>query len=316
MNTPNGHDDGEEPKVQDDQMDDILLQPITYLEENFGDLWDKKFLKCLNFWLKVPEEAMVVINDILKREQYISAAFNDMQIGQQRRGTTPTAHTIFGLPFTIMSAFYAQLKSTDKVRTSPYPEILLPTYVKELREISRVEAQMVHWTTNGICPLEEEYIEILQTQTAGIALLALALMQLFRKENSDKDFTKLIRLIGRYQAIKEECIDMQIPKSKDKDFGRDITQGKFNLSIMHATRTQPQDIQIQSILRQKTDNVGKKKFVIDLLEKFGSLEYVQKMLAQTEMEIRCELRKFDHNPKIDSYLEHLLLDDSYFSPEN
>ena len=56
--------------------------------------------------------------------------------------------------------------------------------------------------------------------------------------------------------------------------------GKFSFPIIHSIRATPDNRQLMSILRQRTEDVSLKRFAIELVEKSGSFAYTRQVLIK------------------------------------
>jgi geranylgeranyl diphosphate synthase, type III len=92
-------------------------------------------------------------------------------------------------------------------------------YTQQLLELHRGQGMEIYWRDNYACPTEEEYrdmtkrsaynhvqfvvnLNILPTETGGLFMLAIRLMQLF--SDCKADFTKLAGIIGLYFQIRDD----------------------------------------------------------------------------------------------------------------
>ncbi|XP_050669643.1 terpene synthase-like isoform X4 [Leptidea sinapis] len=103
--------------------------------------------------------------------------------------------------------------------------------------------------------------------------------------------------------ILQRCMRLH-PKSSG-DFYDDLTEGKFTLPIIHATKTSKRDA-ILNILKQKTNDFTLKQYCVSLLEQAGSLQYTRDVLTKLDSELRDEIKKFGGNPPLEAVLDDLL----------
>ena len=68
--------------------------------------------------------------------------------------------------------------------------------------------------------------------------------------------------------------------SKNKGLCEDLTEGKFSFPVIHSIRSQPHNLQLINILKQKTRDDEVKRYAISYMEKTGSFAYTRKVVAQ------------------------------------
>jgi len=91
----------------------------------------------------------------------------------------------------------------------------------------------------------------------------------------------------------------------NKGFCEDITEGKFSFPIIHAIRAMPHDHRILSILKQRTNDVELKKYVIKYMEQTGSFEYTKLILEGLHKDIIEEVNKLGGNELLMKIVELL-----------
>ena len=67
-----------------------------------------------------------------------------------------------------------------------------------------------------------------------------------------------------------------------KGLCEDLTEGKYSFPIIHSIRSNPSNLQLVNILKQKTTDEEVKKYAVKYMEKTGSFEYCRKVLAKLE----------------------------------
>ena len=66
--------------------------------------------------------------------------------------------------------------------------------------------------------------------------------------------------------------------TQNKGLCEDLTEGKFSFPIIHSIRSNPQNLQLINILKQKTNDDEVKKYAVSYMERTGSFEYCKKTL--------------------------------------
>jgi len=68
--------------------------------------------------------------------------------------------------------------------------------------------------------------------------------------------------------------------TSNKGLCEDLTEGKFSYPIIHAIRSNPQNLQLINILKQKTENEEVKKYAVKYMQDMGSFEYSRKTMKE------------------------------------
>lgn len=68
--------------------------------------------------------------------------------------------------------------------------------------------------------------------------------------------------------------------SKNKGPCEDLTEGKFSFPIIHSIRSQPDNLQLINILKQKTTDEEVKRYAVNYMESTGSFAYTRKTVMQ------------------------------------
>lgn len=291
-------------RSNDASQDMQLLEPLTYISQIPGKNIRTKLARAFNVWLKIPEEKVNKIEEIIQILHNSSLLIDDIEDNSILRRGVPVAHSIYGIPSTINASNYAQVIAQERALELHHPEVS-KIYIEQLLELHRGQGMEIYWRDNYRCPTEDEYKEIIVKKTGGLFMLAIRLMQLF-SDNKD-DYTKLTSLIGLYFQIRDDFVNL---KSGDymmhKSYCEDLTEGKFSFPLIHAINTFPEDKRIMYILKQRTKDVEVKKYCISILEKMGSFEYTRRVLNDLQAEVKEEIIRLGGNPYMDQVMEVLL----------
>jgi ophiobolin F synthase len=82
----------------------------------------------------------------------------------------PAAHTIFGSPQTINCANYLLVDAMQEVCKLEDPQCTA-ILLEELRNLFIGQSYDLHWTRQGECPSEEEYLEMVSQSMLILVLL-------------------------------------------------------------------------------------------------------------------------------------------------
>lgn len=287
-------------KSNNTEQDEKLLQPFTYICQIPGKNIRSKFARAFNVWMKIPEDTLAKIEEIVHILHNCSLLIDDIQDSSVLRRGVPVAHAIYGVPSSINAANYCLFIALERVLELKNPEAVR-VYNEQLLELHRGQGMELYWRDNFLCPSEEEYIEMTKRKTGGLFMLAIRLMQLFSEDKSD--YTKLTGIIGLYFQIRDDYLNLISKEyAQHKSFCEDLTEGKFSFPIIHAIKTHPEDDKIIHILRQRTKDIEVKKYCVKLLTEMGSFEYTTEVLGRLQKESAVEIDKLGGN----SYMEKIL----------
>jgi geranylgeranyl diphosphate synthase type 3 len=158
------------------------------------------------------------------------------------------------------------------------------------------------WRDTLTCPSEDDYLEMVGNKTGGLFRLAVKLMQAESKSTRyvsllailiptfsysgygsylrhTRDCVPLVNLIGIIFQIRDDYLNLCSPTmTTNKGLCEDLTEGKFSFPIIHSIRTDPANLQLLNILKQKTTDEEVKRYAVKYMESTGSFEYCRKVL--------------------------------------
>lgn len=92
----------------------------------------------------------------------------------------------------------------------------------------------------------------------------------------------LINTIGLFFQILDDHLNLSPAYTGAKGLCEDLTEGKFSFPVIHAIRSDPSNLTLINILRQKTQDDDVKRYAVTYLEKTGSFEYSKKCIMQLQ----------------------------------
>jgi geranylgeranyl diphosphate synthase type 3 len=60
----------------------------------------------------------------------------------------------------------------------------------------------------------------------------------------------------------------------------DLTEGKFSFPVIHSIRSNPANLQLTNILRQRTTDDEVKRYAVQYMESTGSFEYTKNVVRE------------------------------------
>ncbi|XP_076245307.1 geranylgeranyl pyrophosphate synthase quemao isoform X1 [Calliopsis andreniformis] len=316
----------------DKEEDEVLLEPFGYILQVPGKQIRGKLAHAFNYWLKIRQDKLRAIGDIIQMLHTSSLLIDDIQDNSVLRRGIPVAHNIYGTASTINAANYVLFIALERILALNHPEGT-QVYVEQLLELHRGQGMEIYWRDNYICPSETAYKQMTIRKTGGLFNLAVRLMQLF--SDCKEDFTPLAGILGLYFQIRDDYCNLCLQEyAENKSYCEDLSEGKFSFPIIHAIQSHPEDRQLmsilleqfktrvaslqgifnaydsftnpnQDILRQRTKDIEVKKYCVNLLEKFGSFAYTRNVLNELDKSARDEVERLGGNPLLLEVLDEL-----------
>jgi len=141
------------------------------------------------------------------------------------------------------------------------------------------------WRDTLTCPSEGDYLEMVSNKTGGLFRLAIKLMQAeSTRDASFPDCVPLVNTIGLLFQILDDYANLSSATyTANKGLAEDLTEGKFSFPVIHAIRTDPSNLELLNILKQKTRDDQVKRYAVRYMdEKTGSFAYTRKVLRELE----------------------------------
>ncbi|XP_011679939.2 geranylgeranyl pyrophosphate synthase [Strongylocentrotus purpuratus] len=289
--------------IREKKQEMILMEPYNYILQVPGKQVRTKLSRAFNCWMDIPEDNIKKISEVVQMLHNASLLIDDIEDSSKLRRGIPVAHSIYGIAQTINSANYMYFLGLKEVMQFDHPDAM-KIFTEQLVLLHQGQGMDIYWRDSYTCPTEEEYKEMVIKKTGGLFGLAVRLMQLFSENKSD--FKPLSDILGLYFQIRDDYANLCSKQyTENKSYCEDLTEGKFSFPLIHGIRSQPENTQVMSILRQRTEDMDVKKYCVDLLEKFGSFEYTRKVLFDLEKQAYEHISNLGGNPILESILEEL-----------
>ncbi|XP_067671163.1 geranylgeranyl pyrophosphate synthase-like isoform X1 [Haliotis asinina] len=287
----------------DEVIEKVLLEPYDYICQIPGKKIRTKLAAALNYWLKIPEDKLLQIGEVIQMLHNASLLIDDIEDNSKLRRGIPVAHSIYGIPQTINTANYVYFLALSKLHSLGHPEVNT-VFTEQLLELHRGQGMDIYWRDTVLCPTEEDYKTMVIRKTGGLFGLAVRLMQLFSDNKSD--FKPLLDVLGLYFQIRDDYANLSSKEYEaNKSYCEDLTEGKFSFPLIHAIRSSPDNNQIINILRQRTTDNDLKKYCVDYMMKIGSFDYTKQTLVSLEQRALELIEEHGGNPTLSSLVGEL-----------
>ncbi|PLB43536.1 geranylgeranyl pyrophosphate synthetase [Aspergillus steynii IBT 23096] len=254
----------------------ILMGPYDYMVQHPGKDIRRQLINAFDAWLKVPSESLVIINKVVAMLHTASLLIDDVEDDSVLRRGIPVAHNIFGTAQTINSANYVYFLALQEVQKLNNPTAI-NIYVQELLNLHRGQGMDLFWRDTLTCPSEEEYLEMVGNKTGGLFRLAVKLMQ--AESSTGKDCVSLVNVLGLIFQICDDYLNLSnTTYTKHKGLCEDLTEGKFSFPIIHSIRSNPKNLQLINILKQRTKDDEVKLYARSYMESTGSFTHTQEVV--------------------------------------
>jgi geranylgeranyl diphosphate synthase type 3 len=270
------------------EKENILKGPFDYLESHPGKDIRTQLITAFNTWLQVPSSSLRIITGVVTMLHTASLLIDDVEDSSQLRRGVPVAHSIFGTAQTINSANYVYFCALQELLKLNNPEAIR-IYTDELLNLHRGQGMDLFWRDTLTCPNEDDYLEMVGNKTGGLFRLAIKLMcaesptHNFHPSGSpattQTDYVPLVNTIGLLFQILDDYRNLSdTTYTHNKGLCEDLTEGKFSFPIIHAIRSDPSNLVLINILKQKTKDDEVKRYAVSYMERVGSFTYTRRVL--------------------------------------
>lgn len=251
--------------------------PYDYVISHPGKDFRAQLIGSFNAWLEVPKDSLDIITKVVGMLHESSLLVDDVQDSSELRRGYPVAHNIFGVAQTINSANYIYFAALQELQKLQNPQVI-SMFAEELVLLHRGQGMDLFWRDTLTCPTEDDYLEMVGNKTGGLFRLGIKLMQ--AQSDSGIDCVPLVNLIGLIFQIRDDYMNLSSKEySHNKGMCEDLTEGKFSFPVIHSIRSNPSNMQLINILKQKPTDIQVKRYAITYMESTGSFDYTRKVLS-------------------------------------
>ncbi|GAB7365561.1 hypothetical protein MBLNU230_g6633t1 [Neophaeotheca triangularis] len=284
-----------------DSKEKILFGPYDYLYGHPGKDIRQQMISAFNQWLQVPTDSLTIITKVIGMLHTSSLLIDDVEDSSHLRRGVPVAHAIFGTAQTINSANYIYFCALQELQKLENKAKCIEIYTEELLNLHRGQGMDLFWRDTLTCPSEDDYLEMVNNKTGGLFRLAIKLMcaespsyqqDLQNQPNhqppssssaSEPAYIPLVNTIGLLFQIHDDYLNLSLPPSAPYSqtkgtHAEDLTEGKFSFPIIHSIRSDPSNLVLINILKQRTEDEAVKRLAVEYVEGTGSFGYTRRVL--------------------------------------
>lgn len=177
-------------------------------------------------------------------------------------------------------------------------------------ELHHGQGMEIWWRDNFVSPSEDEYRQMVMRKCGGLFHLSVRLMQLFApiEIREHFNFDRLCQLLALLFQIRDDfCNLISKEYENNKSYCEDLTEGKFSFPILHAVNTRETDTRIIHILKQRTQDVDLKRYCVQLLHEFGSIEYTRQICDDLAKQVYDEIDALGGNNYLENLIQELMI---------
>jgi len=192
----------------------------------------------------------------------------------------------------------------QKALTLKHPDVT-QIFVDQMLELHHGQGMEIWWRDNFVAPSEDEYRQMVIRKCGGLFNLGVRLMQLFApiEIRNTYNFDRLCQLLSLLFQIRDDyCNLISKEYENNKSYCEDLTEGRFSFPILHAVNTRETDTRIIHILKQRTQDIELKRYCVQLLHEFGSIEYTRQICNDLAKQAYDEVDLLGGN----NYLENII----------
>jgi len=305
-----------------DALSKSLAEPVWDFLDRGGKRWRPALFMLITEALggdikKIQD--FVILPELIHNGSIIIDDIQDM--GELRRGK-PTIHRIFGTDIAINAGnflYFLPLLVFMKNRHRFKPETLLRAYEiysQEMINIHAGQAMDIWWHKGKTEDIDErQYMQMCAYKTGTLARMAarLAVALCEGSKEMEEKIGRVAESIGVAFQIQDDILDI-VSSGKDrekfgKSYGNDITEGKRTLMVIYTLKKASKEDRgkLLKILNMHTKDRGLIDEAIEILKKYGSVEYAKSVASKImkesweeaeplfeDSEAKNKLRRFVH----------------------
>jgi len=286
--------------------DSVFMEPVW----NFLDRGGKKWRPAL--FLLITEAVggdiekvkdFVVIPELIHNGSIIVDDIEDQ--GELRRGK-PCLHKIFGLDIALNAGnflYFLPLLVLIKNRDKFKPETLLRVYetcVQEMTNMHFGQGTDLYWHKGKAKEItEEKYLQMCAFKTGGLSRMTAKLAVILSEGSEElaEATGRVAETMGIAFQIQDDILDIALVgeerKGFGKAFGNDIKEGKRTLMVIHTLKkaNDRDRKRLIEILNKHTDDMEERQKAIEIIQKYGSVEYARETAKKIMIEAWEEVDK-------------------------
>ena len=304
---------------------EVLIKPIYEFLDRGGKRWRPALFLLITEAVggdirKVKD--FLIIPELAHDGSIITDDVEDQ--GELRRGK-PCLHRIFGVDVAVNAGnflYFLPLITLIKNKNRFKPKVLArayKVYAQDMINIHLGQGTDIYWHKGKAKKIhQKEYLQMCAFKTGCLSRLAakMAVILSGKKDKLAERIGKMAEAIGVAFQIQDDILDLSLEgkerKKFGKSFGNDIKEGKRTLIVIHALKkaSQKDKKRLLGILDRHTDNLKERKAAIEIIKKYGSIDYARrvarKIIEDSWQETGKLLPRSKAKTKLEEFINYLI----------
>jgi geranylgeranyl pyrophosphate synthase len=306
-------------------LNQAVAQPIWEFLERGGKRWRPALFLLVVEALGADSEKFLDFAIIPEVIHNGTIMVDDVEDDSALRRGKPCTHRIFGVDIAINAGnamYFLPLLTLIKNKNKLPPETfnrIYEIYTKEMINLSLGQAMDIAWhrgLANADSITEAQYLQMCAYKTGTLARMAakMAAVLADAKEDTVEKLGKFAETVGIAFQIQDDILDLTSKEFAEKKGGRgqDITEGKRTLMVIHTLgKAEPRDKErLKEILKMHTSSQKLRDEAIDIMWKYGSIEYAKQfarnLVRQSWKEVDNLLSPSDAKERLRAFADYLV----------
>lgn len=294
-----------------------LLDPCDYIRSMPSKNVRGSLVAALNTWLHIPRKSQQLIEEIIQLLHDASLILDDIQDNSPIRRGKPAVHTIFGPSQAINSANFMFVRAVQTSRFLHNPHAAA-TLLEELENLYLGQGQDLAWKFQLHCPTRDEYLEMVDNKTGGMFRMLIRLMSGEAATKHGASLERLWFLMGRFFQVRDDYMNLKSGLyAEQKGTCEDLDEGKFSFPIVCCLEKEQYRNHLLSVFRQRPSglegvaqplSLEMKRFILNCLERSGSLTQTLTFAKQLEDELNAEILRLEETIAVPNQMIHMLVE--------
>ncbi len=300
-----------------------INEPFWDLLDRGGKRWRPYlFLLIIEALGENPEKFMdfVLIPEVIHNGSLI---VDDVEDGSETRRGKPCVHKIFGVDVAINVGNWMYffpiiplMKNIEKIGEEKFIK-LMKIYIQEMNNIHFGQAMDIGWHRGwGKNITVEKYLQMCAFKTGTLARMSAKMAAVLAGADDElvEKLGKFAESIGVAFQIQDDILnisDSELAKKKGGK-GEDVTEGKRTLMVIYTLEkaTKEDASRLEEILNMHTTDKNLIEEVIEIMKKYGAIEYAKsvarKLVEESWREIDALLSESEAKNKLRAFARFLI----------
>ncbi|MBI5227520.1 polyprenyl synthetase family protein [Candidatus Micrarchaeota archaeon] len=260
-----------------------------------------------------PYDSVMELASIIELFHNFTLIHDDIEDGSQFRRGIPALHIAQGIPIALNSGdalytlLWKKLVNAKSPKFSPAKLIKLQKlYADSFKKVVDGQGIELSWIKEGKFNItEKDYLEMISGKTAALMSLSCEIGALQSSSKNRSLMRKYGYSMGLAFQIHDDVLNLTGSFEKyKKEIGGDISEGKRTLMVVKALQigTEPDKEKLTSILASHSKNQSDISDAINILKKYGTIEYARKAAISYVEDAKKALSKLEDSTDKQSLL--------------